>query len=243
MLIVSVLRQSKDFTTKHAQWLHKQLKKYESICLTDAIKIKDVNTTPLLYNWPGWWAKLELFNPEHPVLGSKDLLYIDIDSVIVGDITPLTKMKKITLLNDFSQQGPSSAPATGIMFIPASAKKIIWDEFIKSPETEINAERLPPYHGDQGFIGRVCVDADRWQEILPGKIISYKANIATPKMIGFNPQLFDGKGNGELPDGASIVCFHGSPRPWNTSFPWVPKFNVTSTIKSKIKQYKLSLRK
>ncbi|HHC0650617.1 TPA: hypothetical protein ACOSA1_004686, partial [Salmonella enterica] len=26
MIIVSVLRQSKDFTTKHAQWLHKQLK-------------------------------------------------------------------------------------------------------------------------------------------------------------------------------------------------------------------------
>ncbi len=40
MIIVSVLRQSKDFTTKHAQWLHKQLKGYDSVCLTDALKIK-----------------------------------------------------------------------------------------------------------------------------------------------------------------------------------------------------------
>ncbi|EBO6079914.1 hypothetical protein GAL64_22910, partial [Salmonella enterica subsp. enterica serovar Enteritidis] len=66
MIIVSVLRQSKDFTTKHAQWLHKQLKGYDSVCLTDALKIKGVNTAPLLYDWPGWWAKLELFNPLHP---------------------------------------------------------------------------------------------------------------------------------------------------------------------------------
>lgn len=94
MIIVSVLKQSKDFTTKHAQWLHKQLKGYDSVCLTDALKIKGVNTAPLLYDWPGWWAKLELFNPLHPVLGNEDILYIDIDSVVVGDITPLTTMKK-----------------------------------------------------------------------------------------------------------------------------------------------------
>lgn len=52
---------------------------------------------------------------------------------------------------------------------------------MKNPEKEINAIRTPPYHGDQGFIGRICQDAERWQNILPGKIISYKANIATPK--------------------------------------------------------------
>lgn len=242
MIIVSVLRQSKDFTIKHAQWLHKQLKGYDSVCLTDAPKIEGVNTAPLLYDWPGWWAKLELFNPLHPVIGSEDILYIDIDSVIVGDINPLTTMKKITLLNDFSQHGTSVAPATGIMFIPAPAKKNVWDEFMKNPEKEINAIRTPPYHGDQGFIGRICQDAERWQNILPRRIISYKANIATPKMIGFNPELYDGTSNGKLPDGVSIVCFHGSPRPWNTALPWVPYFSLKNTIKSKVKQYKLSLR-
>lgn len=92
-------------------------------------------------------------------------------------------------------------------------QKNVWDEFMKNPEKEINAIRTPPYHGDQGFIGRICQDAERWQNILPGRIISYKANIATPKMIGFNPELYDGTGNGKLPDGVSIVCFHGSPRP------------------------------
>ncbi len=81
MIIVSVLRQSKDFTTKHAQWLHKQLKGYDSVCLTDALKIKGVNTAPLLYDWQ-MVGKTRTFNPLHPVLGNEDILYIDIDSVI-----------------------------------------------------------------------------------------------------------------------------------------------------------------
>ncbi len=50
------------------------------------------------------------------------------------------------------QHGASVAPATGIMFIPAPAKSV--DEFMKNPEKEINAIRTPPYHGDQGFIGK-----------------------------------------------------------------------------------------
>lgn len=104
---------------------------------------------------------------------------------------------------------------------------------MKNPEKEINAIRTPPYHGDQGFIGRICQDAERWQNILPGRIISYKANIAAPKMIGFNPELYDGTGNGKLPDGVSIVCFHGSPRPWNTALPWVPYFSLKTQSKAK----------
>ncbi|ENY9362098.1 hypothetical protein ACF5F0_004681, partial [Salmonella enterica] len=29
---------------------------------------------------------------------------------------------------------------------------------------------------------------------------------------------------------------------WNTALPWVPYFSLKNTIKSKVKQYKLSLR-
>ncbi len=103
---------------------------------------------------------------------------------------------------------------------------------MKNPEKEINAIRTPPYHGDQGFIGRICQDAERWQNILPGRIISYKANIATPKMIGFNPELYDGTGNGKLPDGASIVCFHGS-LALEHSIALVPYFSLKTQSKAK----------
>lgn len=48
MLIVSVLKCSKEFTPKHAQWLHRQFKDIPSICLTDADNILEL-TQPLCF--------------------------------------------------------------------------------------------------------------------------------------------------------------------------------------------------
>lgn len=243
MLIVSVLKSSKNFTPKHAKWLHDQLKEYNSICLTDAGKINGVDTAKLLYNYPGWWSKLELFNPHHPVIGQKDLLYIDIDSVITGDLSDILKTKKFTMLTDFSCKNQINPPAaSGVMFIPHDIKSKVWNEFNKNPLEIINKKRTPPKHGDQGFIGEVLPDCDRWQDTLPSQIISYKANIAKKGMIGFNSDLYDGVASGTVPKDARIVCFHGSPRPWHIAENWVPFFSVSSVIQANIKKLKLRLK-
>ncbi|MCV5289720.1 hypothetical protein OFB97_30755, partial [Escherichia coli] len=86
-----------------------------------------VNTTPLLYNWPGWWSKIELFNPNHPVLGDQDLLYFDVDVVVTGDIHIFEGAKKFTMLREFNH---ASRVNSSIMMIPASIKKTIWEQFI-----------------------------------------------------------------------------------------------------------------
>nr|WP_145924153.1 hypothetical protein [Halomonas elongata] len=39
---------------------------------------------PLAHGWPGWWSKLELFRPH-----GGDLLYLDLDTVVRGDLQPL----------------------------------------------------------------------------------------------------------------------------------------------------------
>jgi alpha-N-acetylglucosamine transferase len=41
---------------------------------------------PLTHNWPGWWSKLELFRPG---IFKGRVLYIDLDSIIIGDLSPL----------------------------------------------------------------------------------------------------------------------------------------------------------
>lgn len=243
VLVVSVLRCSRDFTPRHAQWLHRQIRGIRSVCLTDADHIEGVETAPLLYNWPGWWAKMELFNPNHPVIGKEDLFYIDIDTVITGDLHEFTNTQNMTMLTDFSCTGKENAPAaSGIMFIPAKEKYRAWDAFKDNAEQIMSRKRLPPYHGDQGFINEIYPDAERWQDVLPGFIVSYKANIATSKMIGFNPELHDGVANGAVPENTRIVCFHGSPRPWQTALEWVPTYSLKNTLKAKIKQFKLSIR-
>lgn len=243
MIIVSVLRQSKDFTAKHAQWLSKQIKGHRFICLTDAKHIPGVETAPLLYDWPGWWAKIELFNPNHPIIGKEDILYFDIDTVITGDISELAKVKNFTMLNDFLEvNSEHPAPASGVMFIPADKKHLAWEKFNSDPDAIINSNCPPPYHGDQGFIGSVYKNADRWQNILPRKIISYKVDIATKDMIGFNPSLSLGSSTGKVPLDAVVVCFHGNPRPWKTGFSWVPTFSLKEKVCGKLKGLKLKLK-
>lgn len=238
MIIVSVLRLSKDFTTQHAQWLHKQLVGYNSVCLTDAKYIKGVNTAPLLYNWPGWWSKIELFNPEHPVLGKEDILYMDLDTVITGDISDFLKVEGLTMLSDF---GDPNNVNSSLMKISCADKEKVWKAFINNPMEIMEKCQTPELWGDQGFIGSITTP-QRWQDILPGKVVSYKANIAKPGMIGFNQNLYDGIANGELPSDARIVCFHGSPRPWNTVFSWVPRYNFETYLKATVKNLKKEIK-
>src|SRR5699024_1204856 len=144
---------------------------------------------------------------------------------------------------DFSCVGKENAPAaSGIMFIPAKEKYRAWNAFKDNAEQIMSRNKLPPYHGDQGFISEIYPDAERWQDVLPGFIVSYKANIATPKMIGCNADLHDGVANWSVPEDVRIVCFHGSPRPLQVALKWVSSYSLKNTIKAKIKQFKLSSR-
>lgn len=221
MRIVTVLRVGKDYKPQHAQWLHKQLRNYDldSLCLTDAGRISGVSTVPLLYDWPGWWAKIELFNPEHPIIGDDDIFYIDIDTVIWNDIRELFTVKQFTMLSDFYH--PDS-PASGVMYIPKSIKYLVWETFIRNSSDFINKKREPPHHGDQGFLSQVIPNIQRWQDIFPGKIVSYKKDIFA--------------GDGSVPD-CNIICFHGNPRPWKAKCSWVPPLSKFSLLKKLIFRY------
>lgn len=222
MKIISVLRRSREYTVQHAQWLHRQLAGFDSICMTDAGHIPGVSTVPLLHDWPGWFAKLEVFNPDRSDTGQEDLLLLDIDTVITGDLSPFLQPRPFTTLTDFYYEHlPQSPMASGVMYIPAAMKHIVWEKFMSNPQRWI-AERHPmPYHGDGGFIGRAIPQrSERWQEVLPGAVMSYKRDIAGPGMPGFHPSR--SAGNGRVPDTARIICFHGNPRPWNIRSPFVP---------------------
>ncbi|WP_430673366.1 hypothetical protein [Klebsiella aerogenes] len=221
MLIVSVLRMSKEYQPLHVQWLHRQLVGYDSLCISDCEDIEGVKTAPLLYNFPSWWAKIEAFNPKHPIIGNKDILLFDIDTVITGDLTPFLQQKKFTTLTDFYYENLSFKPVgSAIMYIPYEIKSHVWSLFMQDPEKWIYKQSTPPYHGDQGFLSS-CTTPARWQDVLPDYIISYKKNIAKKGMPGWNSGR--SQGNGTLPKNARIVVFHGKPRPWEIDLEWVPR--------------------
>jgi hypothetical protein len=184
---VTVLRSGGEYKLEHVQRLAKMVPGL--VCLSD-VEIEGVPTVKLRHDWPGWWAKMELFGPAFET----DILHIDLDTTVLEDITPFLKVGKTTLLDDFYYPGTLSS---GFMYIHQDDKARVWKEFTKDPQAVTNKYKLPPLIGDQGFLNTV-LKAQTWQKVLPNKVVSYKVHC-----------------QGGIPQGTSIVCFHGKPRPWD----------------------------
>lgn len=149
------------------------------------------------HDWPSWWCKMNLFAPG---LIDDDLLYFDLDTVVLGDVSVLDR-GRTTMLSDFYQP---HLPASGLMFIRNADKVAVWDAWQDKPHKHMSRCATQDCWGDQGFLKGV-LQAERWQDVLPGKVVSYKAHCR----------------NG--PGDALVVCFHGHPRPWQVSAPWIPE--------------------
>lgn len=191
-----------DFRREHAQWLHKQIKQHwdgEAVCLSDK-PIPDVETIPLRHNWEGWWSKLEMMRPD--IEG--DILYMDLDTVLVGDITPLAKIGKTTVLRDFYKGGQSIG--SGLMYITEADRKRAWDIFTRDPNRHIARCVTRECWGDQGFLQPIFKEAQRWQDVLPEMVVSFKAS-----------------GRVKPSKECRVACFHGNPRPWHAGKTWIPK--------------------
>lgn len=165
---------------------------YSFVCLTNR-RLKSTETIPLVKSWPGWWAKLELFRPG---LFSGRVFYLDLDTMIVGDITDLvTKKQDFAVLSDMYH---GERMGSGIMAWNA-------DLDFSHLYSDFSRERIPEYTGvkekwgDQGWIEQnLALPPERLQSQFPGRIVSYKVDVRKQSRV---------------PDGASIVCFHGKPRP------------------------------
>jgi len=84
-----------EYVFKLRQMVRRHLDRtHRFICLTDQPGVlQDVETirVPTPHGWPGWWSKLELFNPAHWwALGREQvLLYLDLDVLVLSDLWPL----------------------------------------------------------------------------------------------------------------------------------------------------------
>ena len=221
--IALVLRSGGDFTVDHVKTLVAQLPTgYDVLCFTDMPFVMDrVTCIPLSRSYRGmrgWWAKIDLFRPDV----TDDLLYMDLDTVIVGGLSAILKTtgQTMVMLSDFYH--PQNLMSS-VMYIPNNVKAKIWSAFWKDPMRHVAECTVTSKWGDQGFIRGVIGDCRRWQDILPGQFVSYKADIAK---LGENPWATErySKGDGTLPAGTRVVVFHGQPRPHDTAEPWIPEF-------------------
>jgi len=159
---------------------------HEFLCLTyDPVGVL-CPTAPIDTDLPGWWSKLVLFKP-HWALKDRRVVFLDLDTVIVGNIDFLLEYDgPFCILRDFYR--PETYGSAVMSFAPGCEE--IWDTF--------QQDVMRTMHGDQDWLLQ-CIDpslADRWQDLYPGKIVSYKVHCSQG-----------------IPEGARVICFHGSPRP------------------------------
>lgn len=168
------------------------------VCFTDRPnELSGIETAPLPASLPGWWSKLALFRDGLFPEGDR-VLFFDLDTVITGPIDKLASYDgDFAILRDFYR--PNGLQSS-VMAWEAGEQTEIWESFERA------GCPMDDPGGDQAWIERIGCQGwmRRWQTIFPGMFVSYKQT----------------KG---IPSEASVVVFHGKPRPHEVTEGWVPK--------------------
>jgi hypothetical protein len=143
----------------------------------------------------GWWHKLSLFKPGVFEDGAR-ILYLDLDTVITGRLDAVAGYRgDFAILRDFFR--PNGWQSSVMAWTPGPRTEAIWEDWIVAGSPEIMG-------GDQAWIERAIEYPDLWQSMLPDSFVSYKVS------------------GGGAPQKASVVVFHGLPRPHEVTTGWVP---------------------
>lgn len=175
---------------------------YKFVCLTDS-KSESFNMNlideivPLQFDLPGWWSKIELFRPE--IFGDSQVLYFDLDTLIVSNINDFASYGgEFLALRDFNTL---LSVGSGVLSWDASKCHHVFYKFMREMiNNKINLNQFKG--GDQEAIEYFLGHRPQWvQDVFPYKMAAFKYqcyNENTGKVI--------------IPDGVSVVCFHGKPK-------------------------------
>ena len=170
---VCVLRSGGDYGPEHVRWLAKQVPGL--VCLSD-VPIPGVDVAPMLYGFPGWWSKLELFSGAF----SEDLMYFDLDTVVFD----VPKVDQTTVLRDFYYP---ETMGSGLMYIAQADKARVFEDFMRSPGLHMRRHTV---EGDQAFLQKHFGDCQKWQDV--AKVVSFKAHCQSGVPSGTQVVCFHG---------------------------------------------------
>jgi len=190
------VRKLRDGVARHMSLPHR------FACLTDAEV--PCERIPTKHKWPGWWIKVELFRP-----GVIDgpTVFLDLDTVIVGPLDVLATLNSSIAMIDLRRSGWRQLGAMYLERPPVA----MYEYFARDPEglmAYYEKHQRGQYVGDQALF-KDAVGHEGIPDLcalLPGFFVSYKLHC---------------RGKGNPPAGASVVCFHGKPRPNQVSDKWM----------------------
>lgn len=156
---------------------------------------------------PGWWAKLALFDPE--LRDDSYWYYLDLDTVVVGDLTPLVRQRpEFGVCRNFARlAGAERWPCrygSCLLGLAPGWGGDVWRIFNEKPHAWM--DRAGRY-GDQLVLDWLAPTATFWQDVLPPGFLLNKRDLHQ------FPEA--------APSDTSLVVFGGRSRPDNCSIPWV----------------------
>lgn len=180
---------------------------FTKVCLSDKHQgggpVPEVRYHKISPGLTGWWGKMALFSPDF--LG-QEMLYFDLDTVIVGDLRPLADLDvDFGVCENFTKLSghpdwPCGYGSCVMKIGPMMCRSEIWDDFIGSPDYYM--AEYP--RGDQHVIEHLYPDATLLQRVLPEGYLVGRRHFTN-----------------EIPPGASVMVFSGSRKPHNSKFDWV----------------------
>lgn len=152
---------------------------------------------PDVINLKPWWYKMEIFNSQHQLEGSN--LYIDIDTVVVGDVECFWnwKVEQFRICHDFNRAFHKNIQLSNssVMGWHGSSMDWLYKKFSQTKQYYINK-----YRGDQDLIHA---------ETKNGKQTWWPREWA----MSWKWEIAKGKKNYNLDPDTKIMVFHGSPNP------------------------------
>lgn len=163
-------------------------------CFTDDPTGLDDGIQPLMLGpWAqGWWNKLYPFKKGLFDIGEQVFLF-DLDTLICGDLVPILSYRgEFAALSDFTR--PDHL-AGGVLSWRVGERDF-WHEWMQAGRPTYTDQTTA--YGEMAWIEHCLggAKADRWQDLFPERFVSFKGHC----------------GSG-IPKDATVICFHGEPRP------------------------------
>lgn len=201
MLTICCVRWGDKFSRDYVNILYNGIKRHLSepfrfVCVTDdPCYDEGIETVKLPEGLTGWWGKLWLFSKEFQDQCTDRIWFFDLDTLITDHLDDLAKYKgEFIILRDFYRP---YGLGSGLMAWKKGFGQEIWDRWVLNGKPEVEG-------GDQAWIESIVCDVDKYQEIYPGEVVSYKCHAEKWP-----------------PGNARIVCFHGFPKPHECTSGWV----------------------
>ena len=167
-----------------------------------------------------WWYKMQLFNTEHH---RGNLLYMDLDVVIIEQLDWILDchLDYFWTIRDFRylQQSTFSGMNSSIMYWNTERFAHVWEDF-----NRLNIDdTVRRYQGDQDYLGAV-IDHTKRRNFDQRHVQSWRWQVADGGYNFQRRQAINPGSGAKLNPGASVLVFHGRPKPHEINDPIVTNF-------------------